>query len=118
MFAAEYSAAIHVDVLHALSLSAVEDDPEPNYKLKKATVSRPKPQVDEFIRLRAPIRNLVSTVGDWNLACNNRTDVFDDFACYNNIKHRQPARFRLRKDWEEHASKCYDHVRSTSGRRK
>ena len=46
MFAAEYSAAVHVDVIHALSLSAVEDDPEPNYKLKKATVSRPKPQVD------------------------------------------------------------------------
>jgi len=118
MFCAEYSAAVHVDLIHAISLSAVEDDPEPDFKKKTATVSRPKPQVDEFIRLRAPIRNLVSTVGDWNLACNNRTDVFDDFACYNNIKHRQPARFGIRKDWEEHASKCYDHVRSTSGRRK
>ena len=76
MFAAEYSAAVHVDVVHPLSLSAVEYDPEPKYKKKTATVSRPKPQVDEFVKRRAPIRNLMATVGDWNLACNNRTDVF------------------------------------------
>ena len=91
MFAAEYSAAVHVDVIHALSLSAVEDDPEPNFKKKTAVVDRPKPQVDEFVKLRAPIRNLVATVGDWNLACNSRTDVFSDHACYNNVKHRQPC---------------------------
>ena len=55
MFAAEYSAAVHVDVIHALSLSAVGDDPEPNFRKKTAVVNRPKPQVDEFIKLRAPI---------------------------------------------------------------
>ncbi len=87
---------MHVDVIHATSLSAVEDDPEPDFKKKTAVVSRPKPQVDEFVKLRAPIRNLVATVGDWNLACNNRTDVFKDFSCYNNVKHRQPMHFQGR----------------------
>ena len=90
MFAAEYSAAVHIDVIHAISPSAIEDDPEPSFKKKTAVVSRPKPQVDEFVKLRAPIRNLVATVGDWNLACNSRTDVFSDHACYNNVK-QQPA---------------------------
>ena len=109
---------MQVDVIHAISLSAVKDDLEPDFKKKTAVVSWAKPQVDEFVKLRAPIRNLVATVGDWNLACNNRTDVFKDFSCYNNVKHRQPMHFGIRREWEEHVSKCYDHVRSTSSRRK
>ena len=80
--------------------------------------AQPKPQVDEFVKLRAPIRNLVATIGDWNLACNNRTDVFKDHSCYNNVKHRKLAHFKGRCEWEDHVSKCYDHVRSTSTRRK
>ena len=66
-FLSEYSAAVHVDVIHPLSLTAVQDDPEPDFKKKKATVARPKPQVVEFVKLRAPIRNLVSPIGHWNL---------------------------------------------------
>ena len=96
----------------------MEDDPEPDFKKKSAVVNRPKPQVDEFIKLRAPIRNLVATVGDWNLACNNRTDVFKDPACYNNVKHRKPMYFRNECEWEAHVKACYNHVRSTSSRRK
>ena len=118
LFAAEYSAAVHVDVIHALSLSAMEDDPEPDFKKKIGSVNRPRPQVDEFIKLRAPIRNLVATVGNWNLACNSRTDVFKEPACYNNVKHRKPMSFRSESEWERHVKDCYNHMRSTSSRRK
>ena len=117
-FLSEYSAAVHVDIIHALSLAAVEDDPESNFKLKKATVVKPKLQVDEFMRIRAPIRNLVSNVGYWNLACNSRTDVFDSHTCFNNVKHRKPAHFPSIVEWERHAVKCYDHKRETFSRRK
>ena len=68
--------------------------------------------------LRASIRNLVSPIGHWNMTCNARTDVFTDFTCYNNVKHKKPASFPGQIEWYEHAKVCYDHKRETSSRRK
>ena len=62
-FLAAYSAAIHVDVVHAMSLAAMHDDPDTDWRKKRAAVHKPKPQVQEFIKLRANIWNLVSPIG-------------------------------------------------------
>ena len=69
-FLAKYSAAIRVHLMHSLSICEREDNPEREFK-KKASL-RSKPQVAEFVRLRAPIRNLAMSMGLWDLSCNTR----------------------------------------------
>ena len=44
-YLAAYSATIHVDVIHTLSLSAMHDNPDTDGKKKRSAVHRPKPQV-------------------------------------------------------------------------
>ena len=51
-FLGEYAAAVHVDLLHSLSLAKFEDLPDKKAR-EGVKISRPKPQTARFINFRA-----------------------------------------------------------------
>jgi hypothetical protein len=108
-FLAQYSAAIHVDLLHSLSL-------EQHTKDKNSAIPRTVPKVGPMIVLRASVQNMVMGIQQWNTVANSRSEI-NEFCCYNVIRHREPTRFNDQATYRAHAVECYGHEKGIGGRR-
>ena len=108
-FLAQYSAAIHVDLLHSLSL-------EQHTKDKNKAITRTVPKVGPMIVLRASVQNMVMGIQQWNTVANSRSEI-NEFCCYNVIRHREPMKFDNQIAYRTHAVECYGHEKGIGGRR-
>ena len=67
-FLAQYSAAIHVDLLQSLSL-------EQHTKDKNKAITRTVPKVGPVVVLRASVQNMVMGIQQWNTVANSRSEI-------------------------------------------
>ena len=111
-FISEFSAAVQIDLQHALSRTIRNDlhaiDPETTYK-----VIRPKLDRDALLgmmkeRCRIPI--MCSSSEIWNEELNK----FLPWTCVNFFMHRMPKTFLTEAAWREHRLQCAGPVASTS----
>ena len=109
-FLAKYSAAVHVDLLHSLSL-------EQNCKERNKPITRTAPKVGQMIVARATVQNMVMAIQQWNTGANARSEI-NDYGCYNVIRHREPVKFDNLTAYRSHCVECYGHERGIGGRRK
>ena len=107
--------AVQADVVYAIALGAKQDRHDSDWRNKK-TVAKPAHQVNDFIKLRAAVVNLVMPI--WNTTCNSKTDIIFSVTCYNSVKHKLPVSYPTHGEWLQHTQACYNHKNPGQQRRK
>ena len=108
----EYSAAVQIDLQHALSRTIRNDlhalNPDMTYK-----VIRPKLDKDAMLAMmkeRCRTQNMCVSGAVWNEELNK----FLSWTCVNFFMHRLPKTFQTEVAWREHRVVCAGPVASTS----
>ena len=110
-FLGTFAAAVHVDLLHSLSLVKYEALPDKATR-DKFKVVKPRTQVARFINLRATMQNLLVSTEDWNSQCNKLSEIVKPTFLYK-IGKVEPAIFEDSAELLKHAVDCYGY---SSGR--
>ena len=108
-FLAEYSAAVQVDLQHALS-RVIRND---KYALDLNTtyrVVRPKADKLPMLKARSRIQNMVTSGEDWN----SEVNIWTPNTCVNFFVHRAPITLETEEKWRKHRESCAGPVASTS----
>ena len=88
-----------------MSLAKFEDLPD-KVAREGVKVSRPKPQTESFIDLRADMPNLLFSTEQWNKEV-NKLDAVAKPTCFNRLKHVDPMVFEDAVTMAKHTATCY-----------
>ena len=69
-------------------------------------ISRPKPQAERFINLRAEMPNLLFSTDQWNVDV-NKLDAVVKPTCFNRLKHDDPVTFEDKTTMSRYTTACY-----------